>query len=724
MGRMRSAAATAVRWRIARWWAPLVAGVGLTLLLLSVTARLTVLDAGYDQRAVARSNAYERLYSQVLPSPGAQQVIGAALRPLPLSASFIAANTRLLLPPAVLDQVVDTALAQFVDYLLGGRDGIDAAKVLQPVVDHTEQLAGHLLPGLVTNAPQVTVSSLRRFDAHFTHFVDALQRGRFPATIPVLPLSHSAAQHVAETLTAGLDPDRRAAVEGQVRLLLASGRLSDAVALVAPAYLAEHPGVPDELTATLTAAIATVENPLRELSGHETVRTLRTLHDVLPVGLWSLRLLGLLLTAAMLALAYVAARRARRSLPAALAGQLAAATTIAAGLGLLVLATLPDPLRTLATDQDLPSSLRAIVADIDDGLRGGVVDSYLHLCGIVALGVVALVGLHLLTRPTVSRRLVAQAGLVTLAGAGAGALVATALPSSSPPATCNGYAALCAKSYDAVTSLAAHNAMAASDAGFINANQDPTMTGQLDNGVRTLLIDLHYWTTPKQVAHYLARLPRRSRAALAPLLSRIDDRPGTWLCHVACQLGASPAIDTLRGIGDWLHDHPDAVVTLIIEDHTSAADTLHTLEAAGLRRYAWSQPAPGSPWPTLGEMVRTGHRLVLFTERRSEPVSWVVDYHDIGAETKFRATSPDRLTCAPGRGPEFARLFLLNNWISSPEPSRADAARVNNTKALSSRVTRCRRERQMRPNFIAVDFAEIGNPLRVVDRLNGVSPAN
>jgi hypothetical protein len=721
VNRWRGVVSSATDWRVLRWWSPLVAGVALTVLFLSLTARLTVLDARYDQRAVARSNAYERLYTQVLPTPAAQRVLREALRPLPVGPSFVLANNRLLLPPDVLSDVVDTALAQFVDYLLGGRDGLDLPRILSPVVAHTAELSQHLLPGLVTRTPHVTVSSLQRFDVDFASFIAGLRSGQLPR-IPVFPLNKTTAERVASTLTSGLDAQQRATLDGQLRLLLSSGRLDDAIALVAPAYAAQYPGLPADLTDRLSATVSTVQHPLTELRHYGSVRSLRALHSAVPLGLWSFPLLGSLVALAVLALATVRAGRSGESPVTALAGQLAGAAIVASGAGLLALATLPDPLRALVASGDLPSSLAAIVTDIDTELRGGVVTTYLHLCGGVVLGACAIALVYVIAAYGVSIRHLLRTALVVGAAAATTAVVATAIPNDAPPATCNGYASLCHKPYDAVSFLATHNSMSSSDAGFINAEQDPTIVGQLNSGVRALLIDFHYWTTAAPVERYLRRLPARSRAALAPLMSDIGDRPGIWLCHVACQLGATPAIPALRAIGDWLHTHRDAVVTLIIEDHTSPADTMTTLERAGLRRYAWSQPAPGSPWPPLGEMVRSDHRLVLFTERADEQVSWLQNYHQVGAETDFRADSPAELTCAPGRGPAYARLFLLNNWVSSLAPSRTEAAAVNSASSLGRRAARCRRQRHMLPNFVAVDFAAIGQPLDVVDRLNHVSP--
>lgn len=722
MNRWRGVASGAAEWRVLRWWAPLIAGAAISVLFLFLTARLTVLDAGYDERAVARSHAYERLYTQVLPAPTAQRVLRKALRALPVGPSFVLANNRLLLPPDVLSDVVDTALTQFVDYLLGGRNGLDLPRILRPVVAHLAELSQHLLPGLVTRAPRVTDSSLERFNVDFASFITGLRSGQLPR-IPVLPLNKTTADQVANTLTSGLDTQQRSRLDGQLRLLLSSGRLDDAIALVAPAYSAQYPGLPADLTDRLSAAVSTVQHPLNELRGYGSVRSLRTLHSVVPLGLWSFPLLGSLLALAVLSLATASAARAGESPVGALAAQLAGAATVATGAGLLVLATLPDPLRALVGAGDMPASLGAIVTDIDADLRGGIVTTYLHLCGGILLGAGAIALVYVIATYGVSIRHLLRTALAVGAAGATAAVVTTAIPNSAPPATCNGYASLCHKPYDAVSFLATHNSMSSSDAGFINAEQDPTIVGQLNNGVRALLIDFHYWRTAAPVERYLRRLPAPSRAALTPLISDIGARPGVWLCHVACQLGATPAVPALHAIGDWLRAHRDAVVTLIIEDHTNPADTMTTLERAGLRRYAWSQPSPGSPWPSLGEIVRSNRRLVLFTERADEHVPWLANYHRVGAETEFRADSPADLTCARGRGPAYARLFLLNNWVSSSlAPSRAEAAIVNSAEALGRRAARCRRERHMLPNFVAVDFAAIGQALAVVDRLNHVSP--
>ena len=57
-------------------------------------------------------------------------------------------------------------------------------------------------------------------------------------------------------------------------------------------------------------------------------------------------------------------------------------------------------------------------------------------------------------------------------------------------------------------------------------------------------------------------------------------------------------------------------------------------------------------------------------------------------------------------------------WFDDPN-RRAAAAMVNEFDVLSSRAQRCELERGHLPNFVAVNFAEEGDLLRVVDDLNG-----
>jgi hypothetical protein len=64
----------------------------------------------------------------------------------------------------------------------------------------------------------------------------------------------------------------------------------------------------------------------------------------------------------------------------------------------------------------------------------------------------------------------------------------------------------------------------------------------------------------------------------------------------------------------------------------------------------------------------------------------------------------------------------MNHWIERVNPSPGLAARVNARDLLVRRGRRCRRERDLLPNIVAVDFYDEGGLLQAVDVLNGLGP--
>jgi hypothetical protein len=723
--RLASARRRIVNARAPTWLTVAVSCLGLTMVLVMVTARLTLLHDGYDARAIAKTNAYERLYTEVLPAPSTQALIRESLAASPVDPTFVTANLRLFLPPSVLQQSVDEAIAEFVAYLLGANDSLDLSDAVQPMARHATSVVQDLLPGAVAATPRLTTSSLAEFRSAFRRYVSDLQSGGLPAVLPVIPLRGDIASKLTEVLTSGLTPDTRPELQAAIDALIRSGDVTDALAIVARAYVQQDPAIPTEVARRITSGVTTLQHPLTRFQHDPSVRALRATHSVLPLGLWSLGALGGLLLLIALALALRTPQPTAKRLRV-IGAHLVIAGVVAVGMGYLLARQLPDPLRDVTTSGKLSPAATGIVRDVDHRLRAGVGSTFVHMAGIVVVVGVATLFTAAVTRRARSdarthRRPTLAIGLLVTLLVGA-AIATTTPPTSATQATCNGYAALCALPYNSVTYLASHNAMAASDAGFVNADQDPDMVGQLDQGVRALLVDLHYWTTPTEVQSVLNGLPSKSRTALAPLLTAVSPRPGLWLCHVACQLGATPAVEGLQQVKEWLHGHQDAVLTLIIEDHVSESDVESVLQRSGLRHYVLTPPGGETPWPTLREMVTSGHRLVVFTEFAHPTVSWLRNYHDVGAETPFEVSSPADLGCAPGRGPPTAPLFLMNNWVSSPAPSRGLAARVNRPQAILSRAERCQRARGMRPTYVAVDFAQIADPLAAVDQLNGTPP--
>ena len=688
--------------------------VGSVLLLMTATARLTLLNRDFDTNVVAHTDAYERLYTEVLPSPGAQRLLSQALAGVPVDVTYLTANVRLLLPPDVLERVTSQALGAYVDYLLGDTSSIDLLEVLQPVVDHIVKLVRSLLPELIAHGKPVRITGLAAFQNSLQSLLTQISDGQADLTIPTLPVPPQLQGPVTAVLIAGLKGEDRRVVSEQVTALLRDGDLNGALTVVVQNYVENDP----QLITTVSGAFGDVARAAQRpiVSPAEWERGLRLGRRLLPLGQTALVVGGTFLL--LLGLGLLLRRPGRRLLH--LTAAFGTSSLLAVGAGWCVGNFAPDPLAQLADRADLPLAAQVLVQDLDRQLRTDVTHTYVRLVGVVLAIAVLAASAGLAQRfHRGAQRTGAMSGL-GIALMGVLGLTASSLPPAYATATCNSSRELCDRAYNQVSFLTSHNAMSSSDEGFVSAYQDPDVVQQLDNGVRALMLDLHYWTSPEKVNEYLATLPEASRAALKPLTGSLAPRPGVWLCHAVCQFGARSAVPELRRILGWMQAHRDAVVTLIIEDHTSESDTRAALKESGLLDLAATPPRGGQPWATLGGMVRTGRRLVVFTERAAPVDGPIRSFYAYAAETPYEARSVSALTCDRGRGPQTAPLFLLNNWISTAAPSRAQASRVNASEVLYRRALQCQRERGMRPNFVATDFSEIGRPLAAVNRLNSV----
>ena len=298
---------------------------------------------------------------------------------------------------------------------------------------------------------------------------------------------------------------------------------------------------------------------------------------------------------------------------------------------------------------------------------------------------------------------------------------------------CNGHAELCTRRYNQVAFAATHNAMSTTADGFTAPYQQRSIAGQLASGIRAFLIDVYTGTptaervctdpTPLKVK----QLRRdEGQAAVDQLLAiRNAQCPpaggptaSVYLCHNFCELGATRFADTLAGIRTFLTEHPNDVVTLILEDYAAASDLETAFRDANLEG-AMVHHGPGERWPTLRQMKRRGTRLVVFAQHQGGDAPGLLSAFDEMGETPYSFRSSAEFSCRAHRGlGQSPPLFLLNHWIDDPN-RRAAAAMANDFDVLSARADRCEHERGHIPNFVTVNFAEDGDLLRVVDDLNG-----
>ena len=324
-------------------------------------------------------------------------------------------------------------------------------------------------------------------------------------------------------------------------------------------------------------------------------------------------------------------------------------------------------------------------------------------------------------------------GLLVLVALVLGAITAGAAGAASKP-ECNGHVELCRRRYDEVAYAATHNSMNTSADRFSSPEQERSIADQLAGGIRAFLVDVYSGTpgtgmvctdpTPLKVAQVKRD---DSQAAVDQLLQIRASEPcpapggptaAQYLCHDFCELGASKLDEQFANVATFLRDNPNDVVTLILEDYAPAADIMKSFRAAGLDKQM-VRHNPGEGWPTLAQMKKRGTRLVVFSQHQGGAAPGLLDAFKEMNETPFTFHDAAEFSCAPSRGPAKARLFLLNHWIDDAN-TRGGAHDANQYAVLDARAQQCATERGHMPNFVAVNFAEEGDLLRVVDNLNGV----
>jgi hypothetical protein len=285
---------------------------------------------------------------------------------------------------------------------------------------------------------------------------------------------------------------------------------------------------------------------------------------------------------------------------------------------------------------------------------------------------------------------------------------------------CNGAALLCAKRFNQVVLPGAHNAMSAASLGWRIPNQSVAIPEQLETGIRALLIDTHY-----------GRLQADGTVKTDDDGSVTEGERGLYLCHVICQIGASPLVPVLQSIRKFIRAHRNNVLTIINEDKISPGDFAAAMSESGLLDYVY-EGAPGPRWPTLKRMIRSRQQVVVLAENDAGSFPWYHNAYDgIVQETPFRFETPNLLTdpvnwpasCAPNRGGSTGSLFLVNHWSPPTPPSQTDIAtveQVNSQQVLVGRAEECARERGRLPSILAVDQFAIGGLFAAVRQLNGV----
>jgi hypothetical protein len=292
------------------------------------------------------------------------------------------------------------------------------------------------------------------------------------------------------------------------------------------------------------------------------------------------------------------------------------------------------------------------------------------------------------------------------------------------------------KRLDQIVFPATHNSYAASDQpGWHFAPQRYGIERQLDDGIRGLLLDVHYGVpagggvvrtdfaaegadankvaqaVPPQARQVAERIAGPLGAGMPP------GKPRLYLCHTLCELGAEPLGRELGVIDAFLAAHPETFLMLVMEDYVPAERIAAAFEAAGLAQLAATLPRHGAQ-PTLGALLEEGKRLAVFSEKGGGEPSWYMPAFDYIQDTPLGAHRPDQLSCERFRGAPDSPLLLINHWIPPWPPSPRLNALIGRRAFLRGRVHRSMSDRGFEGSIVAVDFYDTTSVVRVAEELN------
>ena len=259
---------------------------------------------------------------------------------------------------------------------------------------------------------------------------------------------------------------------------------------------------------------------------------------------------------------------------------------------------------------------------------------------------------------------------------------------------CNGYNLLCAKTYDEVAYLTTHNAYNAQEDNFQFPNQTYNIESQLNLGVRAFMVDVYdYFGT---ISAY----------------------------HSTFLLGSIALSDILNDIKLFLDNNQNDIITIILESYVDADDIENIVNQSGLTNYLYTHNNMLA-WPTLQEMINNNQRLVIFSDKddASSTQTWYHYVWDYAVETHYSVNDINNFSCSFNRGNPNNDLFIFNHFVTHAMLGYGmynESISVNANPFLINRALDCKNQHNKFPNFITLDFVELGNGLDAVNELNNI----
>jgi len=277
---------------------------------------------------------------------------------------------------------------------------------------------------------------------------------------------------------------------------------------------------------------------------------------------------------------------------------------------------------------------------------------------------------------------------------------------------CNGHAELCGRSYGNITFIGAHDSYANSkDPLALARDQSVDVPTQLKLGVRLLQAQSHM--KDGQI-HF---------------------------CHTSCDLFDGGTVASfLSTVKTFLDANPNEVMTFIFTNPEGLSMNqvwLPAFQQSGMDKLAFvppQQPVQQSAWPTLGEMIDSGKRVVTFidadADKANDTVNFLLPEFPNVWETPFDVTDktfPCKVDRTSGPLPDDQHLYMINHFLDTSIfgadlPDLLDATTTNGATSILADANGCTKFADGRaPNFVLLDWVDEGQAFQAASTLNGLA---
>lgn len=261
-------------------------------------------------------------------------------------------------------------------------------------------------------------------------------------------------------------------------------------------------------------------------------------------------------------------------------------------------------------------------------------------------------------------------------------------------------------------------------------------------------------SAPKEIKPLLKIVETVLNKIIEGTLGEIDEAGGI-IPFTPCVLdaGKTPLIKVLQEINTFLKDNPEEIFILKIEEFTyqDFKNIAQEFEKSGILTFAHVQN-PNEPWPTLGDMIKSGKRLVVLNYKKlstkypgqsqykdlQKRYPWsnlYIDYDKWGAQWNYKSVKnlldadiePQKEFSDPDyrdNQPPYNKLLTIHHVVTPIMAGDINVAKqVNAFNNLYPRAQRLAKIVDHIPNFISVDFYEYPNfdVFKVQNALNGIS---